>query len=102
MGYGDYYWGFSRDYYRDPFPHSLLSTRQFFSSLHRGVFTFRAEVPQARVSVLGFNIDLLGLRKRVMQSLFSYCSLPNWCLLPHWCLQLGSNWATNLSRTGNY
>ena len=22
MGYGDYYWGFSRDYYRDPFPHS--------------------------------------------------------------------------------
>ena len=23
MGYGDYYWGFYRDYYRDPFPHSL-------------------------------------------------------------------------------
>ena len=27
MDYGDYYWGY-RDYYRDPFPHSLLSTRQ--------------------------------------------------------------------------
>ena len=28
MDYGDYYWGLYRDYYRDPFPHSLLSTRQ--------------------------------------------------------------------------
>ena len=28
MDYGDYYWGFYRDYYRDPFPHSLQSTRQ--------------------------------------------------------------------------
>ena len=26
--YGDYYWGFCGDDYRDPFPHSLLSTRQ--------------------------------------------------------------------------
>ena len=26
MDYGDYYWGLYRDYYRDPFPHSLLST----------------------------------------------------------------------------
>ena len=24
MDYGDYYWGLYRDYYRDPFPHSLL------------------------------------------------------------------------------
>ena len=30
MDYGDYYWGLYRDYYRGPFPHSLLSTRQFF------------------------------------------------------------------------
>ena len=28
MCYGDYYWGLYRDYYRDPFPNSLLSTRQ--------------------------------------------------------------------------
>ena len=28
MGYGDNYWELYRDYYRDPFPHSLLSTRQ--------------------------------------------------------------------------
>ena len=28
MGYGDYYWGLRRDYYRDPFPHSLLSTME--------------------------------------------------------------------------
>ena len=28
MGYGDYSLGVYRDYYRDPFPHSLLSTRQ--------------------------------------------------------------------------
>ena len=32
MDYGDHYRGFSRDYYRDPFPHSLLSTRQSFLS----------------------------------------------------------------------
>ena len=24
IGYGDYYWGLYRDYYRVPFPHSLL------------------------------------------------------------------------------
>ena len=24
MGYGGDYWGLYRDYYRDPFPHSLL------------------------------------------------------------------------------
>ena len=28
MGYSDYYKGPLRDYHRDPFPHSLLSTRQ--------------------------------------------------------------------------
>ena len=28
MGYGDYCRGLYRDYYRDPFPHSLLRTRQ--------------------------------------------------------------------------
>ena len=28
MDYGEY-WGLYRDDYRDPFPHSLLSTRQF-------------------------------------------------------------------------
>ena len=28
MDHGDYYWGLYRAYYKDPFPHSLLSTRQ--------------------------------------------------------------------------
>ena len=27
MGYGDDYWGLYKDYYRDPFPHSLLDSR---------------------------------------------------------------------------
>ena len=27
-GYGDYYWGLYKYYFRDPFPHSLLRTRQ--------------------------------------------------------------------------
>ena len=31
MDYGDEYWGFYREYYRDPFPHSLPSTRQCYS-----------------------------------------------------------------------
>ena len=29
MDYRDYYSGSYRDYYRDPFLHSLLSTREF-------------------------------------------------------------------------
>ena len=29
MDYGEYYCGFYRDYYRDPFSHSLLGTRAF-------------------------------------------------------------------------
>ena len=32
MGYGDCYWGLYRGYYRDPFPHSLRSTRQLKSA----------------------------------------------------------------------
>ena len=28
MGYGDCYWSLYRNYYGDPFPHSLLRTRQ--------------------------------------------------------------------------
>ena len=28
MGHGDYHWGLYRDYYRDPFPHSIPSTRE--------------------------------------------------------------------------
>ena len=28
MDHGDYHWGLYRDYYRDPFPHSLLITRE--------------------------------------------------------------------------
>ena len=28
MDYGDYFWGLYRDYSRDPFPHSLLRTRE--------------------------------------------------------------------------
>ena len=38
MDYRDYYWGFYRDYYRDPF-HSLLSTREVFE----GVWPCRAQ-----------------------------------------------------------
>ena len=34
MVYGDYYWGFYGDYYRDPFPHSLLSTRQDWRAIN--------------------------------------------------------------------
>ena len=26
--YGDYYWGFYKDYHRDPFPHFIVSTRE--------------------------------------------------------------------------
>ena len=36
MDYGDYSWGLHRDYYRDPFPHSLLSTREFAEAGFRG------------------------------------------------------------------
>ena len=43
MDYGDVYWGLYRDYYRDPFPHSLLSTRQILMSQFQ--FTVHAAEP---------------------------------------------------------
>ena len=41
-----YIWGLYRDYYKDPFPHSLLSTREFgavqgFGAPGSGVYGFR-------------------------------------------------------------
>ena len=42
MDYGDYYWGLYRDYYRDPFPHSLLSIRQYSAELFQTGVGFRA------------------------------------------------------------
>ena len=36
MDYGDYYGGLYRDYYRDPLPHSLLSTKEFLGSPSAG------------------------------------------------------------------
>ena len=51
MGYGDYYWGLYWDYYRDPFPHSLLSIRQRELSAHRSFA--RAGKPFASIT-LGF------------------------------------------------
>ena len=38
MDYGGCYWGLDMDYYRDPFPHSLLSTRQPKDLRSVGVF----------------------------------------------------------------
>ena len=32
MGHWDYYWALYRDHYKDPFPHSLLSTKQKFGN----------------------------------------------------------------------
>ena len=32
MDYEDYYWGLYRDYNRDPFPHSLVSTKEYLST----------------------------------------------------------------------
>ena len=34
---GDYYWGLYRDCYRDPFPHSLLSSRQLMPLVVVGI-----------------------------------------------------------------
>ena len=41
MDYGDYYWGFYRDYYRDPFSHSLLSARQAIVAFGRNYLKSR-------------------------------------------------------------
>ena len=37
MDYGDYYSVLYKNYYGDPFPHSLLSTRQLFASVRAPV-----------------------------------------------------------------
>ena len=41
MDHGDYYWGLYRDYSKDPFPHSLLSTREFLQTDPSMVSGFR-------------------------------------------------------------
>ena len=43
MDYGDYWWGLYRGYNGNPFPHSLLSTRQTTAS------PFGAAGPEARL-----------------------------------------------------
>ena len=71
LDYGDYYWGAYRDYYRDPFPHSLLSTRQplSFGEVLRisgpGAPVSPKGAPglqEVRVQGLGFRVLGLGLR----------------------------------------
>ena len=59
MDYGDDYWGLYRDYSRDSFPHSLLSTREADKKPPREALRPRQlaeelHLPQARG--LGFNI----------------------------------------------
>ena len=62
MGYGDYSWGLYRYYYKDPFHHSLLSTRQL-----RGTMGFDHKVPFSGVlweSIIGFPLrGTMGTRQ---------------------------------------
>ena len=57
MGYGNYYWGLYRGYYRDPFLHNhgcsidLLSQK----SLHEKPFPRHPTIPNS-VGVLGLNL----------------------------------------------
>ena len=61
MDYRDYYWGLHRGYYRDPFPHSLLSTREM---------KWQHGVPMCCISICGLRVErfywrLLGGNKRM-------------------------------------
>ena len=58
MDYGDYYWGLYRDYYRDPFPHSLLSTREDLGVLW-GLFPGGLRIPHV---LAGFSKCWVSLR----------------------------------------
>ena len=60
MGYGDYYWG--RDYYRDPFPHSLLSTREKTLNVVKMVARRAAKSKRCDIPEQSFNRNVLGLR----------------------------------------
>ena len=52
MDYGDDFWGLYRHYYRDPYPHSLLSTRQLlFNSWISKLCTVGALKTQNRFGV---------------------------------------------------
>ena len=44
MGYWAYYKGPLRDYHRDPFTHSLLSTRQYIASRWPPIYTGASEI----------------------------------------------------------
>ena len=75
MDYGDHYRGFSRDYYRDPFPHSLLSTRQSFLSR---VFVGRNK------ALIG--VSLVGLCRFVQYFFFCVCLFVCVCLCALVCV----------------
>ena len=50
MDYIAWYLGLYRDYYRDPFPHSLLSTREFLGlvlSCYGGGLRMKPEQPRS-------------------------------------------------------
>ena len=54
MDYGDYYWGLYGGDYMDPFPHSLLSTRQEKFSISLGTDLVRRRGVGIRFGISGF------------------------------------------------
>ena len=70
MDYGDYYWGLYRDYYRDPFPHSLLSTRKLRGS------TFANQSPNttSKALKLRLRVRALGFRMWSVSGLQALCT----------------------------
>ena len=58
MGYGDCYRALYRDYYRDPFPHSLLSTRESFRQECVHASELRSVQDQGSVGHEGPNLRL--------------------------------------------
>ena len=59
MGYRDYYWGLCRDYRKDPFPHSLLRTRQSCLTTRRSSQIQNLSTP-VRLSILKTKFKVLN------------------------------------------
>ena len=99
MDHGDYYWGMEiyihisiyiySDYYRDPFPDSLLSTRQFRHASHISL----PPSPSLALSLsLSLSLSLLSLFLSLSLSL-------SLSLVPSLALSLSRLCALSLSRS---
>ena len=93
MGYWDSHGGPYRDYHRDPFPHSLLRTRES-SEAHRN-YGFLGTL---MASGLELPVRVCGLQLRVREFVLPTSALKPWNFFHPGPLQALANWHVAATR----